>query len=289
MNIDFENDFEAPVLVGEGGTGKVYRVKEKSTGVFYALKILENEKLWDTEVTILNEADHELFPHIIASGKEDGKCYILMEYIWGDNLAEVILRRKGFAQAEAMRMALMIADGLGWLQTKERPVIFRDLKAENIIMSPDGSVRLIDLGSACFAKDAEKAITGTEGISAPEQFEGKAGLYSDVYAFGKLFRFMLTGNRDDEYLENGMLRPITDYDPMFSYSLELLLEDCTGIVPEDRLPDMYCVTKRMVDIASQSPRQYKKSEKLAKAAVAKRVAGASEGKMQVKFQKNIKQ
>lgn len=280
--INFDEVYEKPVLVGQGGCGEVYRLKNKETGEYVALKIMDNKQVWESEKKILTQADHPLFPAFIDADEDEGKYYILMEYIWGENLASVLMRRKGLAQAEAMRMALTIADGIGWLQTKDNPAIFRDLKAENIVLTPEGDVRLVDFGSACGLYDKDKAITGTAGVSAPEQFEGEAGLYSDVYAFGKLFHFMLTGINPSQN-ENKKLIPLYEFDPMLSYLLELLIEDCIGTLPEDRLPDMYCVTQRMVEIASQTPRSYKKMEKLAKKEIERR-AGESE----IAFEKNIR-
>lgn len=268
----FEDTFDAPVLIDEGGFGKVYRLKNKETGDYLALKVLENRNVWEREAYILENADHDLFPAFVEAGEENGKYYILMEYIWGEKLSDVLSRRKGFAQPEAMRMALSVADGLGWLQTQERPVIFRDLKAENIIITPEGDVRLVDMGSARFLDENDETVTGTEGATAPEQMEGMSDLNSDVYAFGRLFHFMLTGI-NPIYNPEGSIKSILDYDDSLSCCLELLIEDCTGVVAEERLPDMYCVTQRMVEIATQDEKGYRKMEKEAEKALKKRASG----------------
>lgn len=268
----FDELYEAPVQVAEGSFGKIYRLKKKDDGSYYALKVLSSRTVWEREAYILENADHDLFPAFVEAGEDEGKYYILMEYIWGENLAEVLRRRKGFAQPEAMRMALTVADGLGWLQTKERPVIFRDLKAENIIITPNAEVRLVDMGSARFLDDDDSAITGTVGATAPEQMEGNSDLNSDVYAFGRLFHYMLTGDNPVQNPE-GKLKSLLDYDESFSCCLELLIEDCVGTVPEERLPDMYCVTQRMVEIATQDEREYRKMEKEAEKELKKRKNG----------------
>ncbi len=274
--------YEPPVLVGEGSFGKVYRLKEKDGEGYAALKVLENRAVWEKEKKLLAEADHALFPAFIDAGEEDGAFYILMEYIFGENLAEVLERRKGFAQPEAMRMALTVADGIGWLQTKDDPVIFRDLKAENIVLTPDGNVRLVDFGSACGLYDESTAVSGTRGASAPEQFEGKNGLSSDVYAFGRLFHFMLTGINPSSKEGEDKFLPLQDFDEGLSYCLELLIEDCTIADPDERIPDMYCVTQRMVDIASSTSGEYKKKEKQAMRAVKDRA------KRGVIYEKNVR-
>ncbi len=280
--MDFFNEFDQPVIVGEGAFGKVYRLKKKDSDEYAALKVITGKKVWEQEKKLLSEADHPLFPAFIDAGEEDGKYYILMEYIFGENLADVLVRRKGFAQPEAMRMALTVADGLGWLQTKDVPLVFRDLKAENIVLTPEGDVRLVDFGSACGLYDSGKTISGTRGASAPEQFEGKAGLSSDVYAFGRLFHFMLTGINPTAPGADEKFVRLQEYDSALSFSLELLIEDCTIDDPSQRLPDMYCVTKRMVDIASASPGQYKKMEKEAMKAI------KSRSERGIVYEKNIR-
>ncbi len=282
IKVDFSSVYDEPVLTGEGSFGKVYRIKNKETGEFAALKVISDKEVFEREKKLLANADHPLFPAFYEAGEEDGKYYILMEYIFGENLADVLTRRKGFAQPEAMRMALTVADGIGWLQTKEDPVIFMDLKAENIILTPDGNVKLVDFGSACGLYEKDKPVSGTPGASAPEQFEGKSGLSSDVYAFGRLFHFMLTGVNPSAKGAEDKFLPLQDFDSGLSYCLELLIEDCTIAEPEERLPDMYCVTTRMVEIASCTPASYKKLEKEAMRAVKERT------KRGVIYEKNVR-
>lgn len=278
----FSEQYETPVIIGEGSFGKVYRLKEKGTGNCFALKTLKDKSIWEKEKKMLSVADHPLFPAFYEAGEDEELYYIRMEYIFGEKLSDVLERRKGFAQREAMKMALTIADGIGWLQTKDDPVIFRDLKAENIVITPEGEVRLVDFGSACGLYDNDTSISGSRGTSAPEQFEGKAGLSSDVYAFGRLFHFILTGVDPAKRESGDCLKPIQEYDPDLSYCLELLIEDCCIAAPEERLPDMYCVTKRMVEIASCTPGAYRRLEKEAERAV----RGRSE--RGVVYEKNVR-
>ena len=280
--MDFSAKYDTPVKVGEGSFGTVYRIKNKESGEFAALKVLKDKKIWEIETALLKEADHPLFPRFIDAGESDGEYYIIMEYIFGENLSDVLTRRKGFAQSEAMKMALTVADGLGWIQTKDKPIVFRDLKAENMVLTPEGDVRLLDFGSACYLEDAGSSVSGTVGTSAPEQFDEVAGLSSDVYAFGRLFHYMLTGiNPLSEGAADRFL-PLQDFDEGLSYSLELLIEDCTILDKAQRIPDMYGVTKRMVEIASCTPSSYKKMEKEAYRAINDRKNAG------VVFEKNIR-
>ncbi len=282
MKYPFEDKYDDPVLTGEGAFGSVYRIREKATGRFFAMKVTSNEKLWEREKHFLALADHPLFPKMADAGAEDGVYYIVMEYIWGESLDAVLDRRGGFAQPDAMRLALEVADGLAWLQQQDGTILFRDLKAANLILTPEGDLRLVDFGSACFLEEADRAMTGSKGFAAPEQLseEGGQGTYSDVYAFGKLFHYILTGeNPAAEEPE-----PLRTYDPSFSAALELLIEDCIRPVGEERLPDMYCVLERMISIASNTARGFRKLEKEAERKLAQRGSGEDD----IVYEKNIK-
>jgi serine/threonine-protein kinase len=278
----FEDRFETPVPAGEGAFGKVYRLKDKKTGINYALKVMENRSVWEKECRFLSLADHPLFPKLEESGEEDGKYYILMEFLYGTPLDVVLDDRRGFGQTDAVRMALQIADGLAWLQEKDGTVLFRDLKAENLILQPNGDVRLTDLGSACFLSEVGQSKTGTPGASAPEQFDAPetTGAYSDVYAFGLLLHYLLTG----ENPLNGEPESLRSVDPSCSACLELLIEDCLRPVGEERIPDMLGVLQRLMDIVTATPAAYRRMEK----AASKELAGRYGLEGDILYTKNVK-
>jgi serine/threonine protein kinase len=249
--------YEEEKLIGSGSFGNVYRVRKGDE--FFALKEMNDKEARDREVQFLKLAEHPLFPKYLDSFDE-GKFYILEEYVWGTSLEDCILHRNGFAQPEAMRFALSIADGIAFLQQTDGNILFRDLKAENLIVQPDGEIRLCDLGAATFLDEAADSLAGTPGETAPEQLEKGApqGMYSDVYAFGKLFYYMLTGIKPGK--DAGELS-IKAVDPSYSASLELLIRQCCAPDPEVRIPDMYNVLVRLMDIATSTPGEYGKLEK----------------------------
>ena len=257
-------EYDDKKLIGTGSFGNVYKVRKGD--LFYALKEMNDKGMRDREEKYLKLADHPLFPKFEESYDEDGKYYILEEYIWGTPLDEAIRLRNGFGQPEAMKFAVSVADGLAYLQQSDGNILFRDLKAENLILQPDGEIRLVDLGTACFLEEADKSRAGTAGDSAPEQIDNKSkqGMYSDVYAFGTLFYHMLTGRKAPSGEEYVSLRST---DPSFSASLEILIRERTLKEAEERIPDMYTVLTRLMDIAMQTPSGYKKMEKNAECAL----------------------
>lgn len=257
-------EYDDKKLIGTGSFGNVYKVRKGD--LFYALKEMNDKGMRDREEKYLKLADHPLFPKFEESYDEEGKYYILEEYIWGTPLDEAIRLRNGFGQPEAMKFAVSVADGLAYLQQSDGNILFRDLKAENLILQPDGEIRLVDLGTACFLEEADRSRAGTAGDSAPEQIDNKSkqGMYSDVYAFGTLFYHMLTGRKAPSGEEYVSLRST---DPSFSASLEILIRECTLKEAEERIPDMYTVLTRLMDIAMQTPSGYKKMEKNAESAL----------------------
>ena len=270
------HDFDEKVLIRKGAFGSVYRVKKD--GEYYALKEMSDPSLLEREAAFLKSADHPLFPKYVDHS-EEGDGYILEEYIWGNPFDECIERRGGFAQPECMRFAIAIADGIAFLQQADKSILFRDLKAENLILQPDGEIRLCDLGAACFLDEAELSKAGTKGTSAPEQFSGdhSQGLYSDVYAMGRLMYHMLTGKRPGE----GDVS-IKKADPSYSSNLELIIRQCCAADPSERIPDMYNVLQRLVDVATCTPREYAKMEKNAERIL--RELDLGEG---VRFSRNV--
>ena len=282
MAFRFLDTYEEPVLVGEGAFGKVYRVKKRGTDAYYALKVIEQLAVWERECRFLEHAEHHLFPTFVEKGESDGCYYILMEYIWGEDLSALLSRRGPFSPPDAMRIALTIADGMAYLTQKDGTVLFRDLKAQNIRITPEGNVKLMDFGCACTLDEANASIAGTKGYAPQEQlsFAAQTGAYSDVYAFGMLFHYLLTGENPQQI--KGRRKTLQEFDETASYALELLLQDCTREEANLRIPDMYIVLSRMLEIASNTAWGYRKLEKRCKKELKRRGQDA-----QIIYEKNI--
>ena len=303
---DITEKFDGVRLVGEGAFGSVYAVHIKGEKRTAALKIINDLSIWRNEKRFLALADHPAFPKLERAWEEDGKGCLLMSYIYGERLDVTLDRRGRFNQADAMRIALGIADGIAYLQQRDGHPVFRDIKASNIILQPDGEPVIVDFGSVCFLEDAGKSLSGTKGYAAPETANmtaggavaksaddtnrtsnaPKVGLYTDVYSFGKLFMYLLTGEAPAE----GYPGRLREYDPALSPSLELLIDDCVSDEAGYRPPDMYSVLDRMMTIGTATPRKLKKMEKQAAAAMAKRnmdPSGGEADETRVKYIKNI--
>ncbi|MFN7992737.1 MAG: protein kinase [Bryobacteraceae bacterium] len=193
--------------IGEGGMGAVYRAYDTQLCRQVALKILPAEHFADRESRrrLMREAraasalNHPNIVSIHEIGSERGVNFIAMEFIGGTNLDEVI-PAKGLPLDKALDYAVQIAAGLA--KAHAVGVIHRDVKPGNIMLTPDGLVKLLDFGLARrvhveqeeSTRTMEGGIAGTPAYMSPEQAEGKAvDTRSDVFAFGVVLYQMLSG------------------------------------------------------------------------------------------------
>ena len=207
---EIEATYEILAKMGEGGMGAVYKVRHRFFDEIRVVKVL-HEQLEATESIrerFLSEArrgkqlEHpnlaKVFDFSIAA---DGTAYMVMEYIEGITLREVLARNGGpLDAAYVLPLAQQVLDALAYLHA--RKLVHRDISPDNIMLVSDGSahprVKLIDLGIAR-ALDATRRLTmagnflGKVKYAAPEQFSGEGDGRSDLYAFGVVLYEMLTG------------------------------------------------------------------------------------------------
>lgn len=244
-----QHGYGFPLFIGKGTHAAVYRVRKDSSGTCYACKVSGEAGLWKREQEILKQLRHPLFPAYVEGWQEKGKYFLIMEFVSGQTLEELLRRRGYLTQAQAVKFAISMAEGLTYLEGLPGTILFRDLKAENVRIREDGQVKLLDLACACPVKSCNHTWAGTVGYAAPEQLtaSGKIGAYSDVYAFGRLLHYMLTG--DNPCLPPTAKPKIRAYNKNLSCILEKLVEECVQKEPEERLPDMRCVLRKLYDFA----------------------------------------
>jgi serine/threonine-protein kinase len=197
--------------LGQGGMGAVYRAADRRLStVTWAVKEmsqsaitgpLERQQARDAfrhEAEMLAALNHPNLPRVTDHFEQDGKAYLVMEYVPGETLLS-LLQREGLPQPQArvFDWTRQLCDALDYLHTQDPPIIFRDLKPANIMLTPSGQVKLIDFGIARLFKPGQAKDTqafGTIGYSAPEQYgRGQTDARSDVYSLGVLLHQLLTG------------------------------------------------------------------------------------------------
>ncbi len=214
--------------LGSGGSGKVYRAFDRHLRCDRAVKRFNaGEDIWKKELEMLKGLKHPLLPMVTDSMEEGNERYLVMEYIEGKNLESYVQEKGHIRQEQAVEWALELADLLIYLHERNSPVIYRDMKPANIMVEPDGKLKLIDFGTAWlrYQEGGEKFCAGTYGYAAPEQL-GENGVSgaderSDVYGLGATLYYMLTG--DDPSKPPFLIHPIRFFDRRLSVEMEKIV------------------------------------------------------------------
>jgi serine/threonine-protein kinase len=190
--------------IGSGGLAEVYRAID-GEGNYAAIKMLFQELTADRakverflqEVSVLERLSHKNIIRIISNGIFEDKHYIIMEYVEGYNLKDLILRKGRIDESEASEILLQIGEALDYLH--KHGIIHRDIKPQNILINPEGLVKLTDFGIALqnsrqSANESEFG-TGTATYMSPEQIKGLVlDERTDIYSLGVTAYEMLTGS-----------------------------------------------------------------------------------------------
>ena len=147
------------------------------------------------EAQVLAALNHPNIVRILDFFTEEGKSFLVMEYVQGQNLHEMVMKRQEpFSEEMVVEWAVQICDVLHYLHTHDPPVIYRDLKPSNIMIDVHDHVKLVDFGIARpFEESEDNTHVVSQGYSPPEQYWGAADPRSDVYALGCTMYFLLTG------------------------------------------------------------------------------------------------
>ncbi|WP_028460241.1 PQQ-binding-like beta-propeller repeat protein [Chloroflexus sp. Y-396-1] len=231
---------EAPI--GIGGMSVVYRGRDlrfKDVVRYCAIKEmvqsapdsqtrLLNLKNFQREAGLLATLQHPAIPKVYDFFEENGKVYLVLEFIPGKDL-ETVLEEHGkpLDEERVARWALQICDVLSYLHNhKPEPIVFRDMKPSNVMVVGDDRIVLIDFGIArtLNRSDRKGTMIGTEGYSPPEQYRGIAEPVGDIYAFGATLHHLLTNT--DPRLETPFTfqeRPIRQINPTVSPEMEAVV------------------------------------------------------------------
>jgi predicted Ser/Thr protein kinase len=178
------------------------------------------------EARLLVKLNHPRLAHVLDHFVENGRHYLLLEYINGANMRTYVAEHGRQNETLVDEWALALAETLAYLHAQEPPVIHRDISPDNIIIREDGVPILIDFGAANeFVGSATGTLIGKHAYMAPEQIQGKAEPASDIYSLGGTLYFCLTG-MDPEPLRRASPREI---DHVVSENTDALIRHCTTL------------------------------------------------------------
>lgn len=248
-------------VVGRGGMGAVYKaedsqfgnrlvaVKEMGQTGLAPQEVAEATKQFRQEALLLAGLKHPSLPSIYDHFYENGHWYLVMDFIEGETLAKHFTKAKGrvLPVPEVLEIGIQLSKVLGYLHTRPTPIIFRDLKPANVMLTPEGNVYLIDFGIARLFKPGQIKDTkayGSEGYAAPEQ-HGRAQTtpQSDIYSLGAMLHEMLSGN--DPSRTPFQFAPLRLGNQAGLASLERLIMQMVEMSKDKRPPSMDAVKQEL--------------------------------------------
>jgi hypothetical protein len=237
-------------LLGRGGMGEVYRADDLTLDQPVALKFLNEGVAADearlaqfhNELRIARQVSHKNVCRLYDLGDADGRRFLTMEYVDGEDLGALLRRIGRFPEDKAIDMARQLCAGVA--AAHERGVLHRDLKPANVMLDGEGNIRITDFGIATAGGDDDNVLAGTPQYMAPEQLAGKpATIKSDLYSLGLILFEIFTGRRAYDARTIADLRLLHDTGTVTTPSsivrdldpvVERVILRCLSKVPEDR-------------------------------------------------------
>ncbi len=249
--------YEILKSIGEGGMANVYVGYDTILNRKVAIKILRGDlandekfvRRFQREALSASSLSHPNIVEMYDVGEDDGIYYIIMEYIEGKTLKQLIKKRGSITLSEAIDIMLQLTDGIA--QAHDSYIIHRDLKPQNVMIKEDGTVKITDFGIAVALNSTQltqtNSVMGSVHYIPPEQASGKGStIRSDIYAMGILFYELLTGSlpfRGDNAVEIALkqmhdpIPSVRKKNPSIPQSVENIILKATAKNPKNRYAD----------------------------------------------------
>ena len=280
----FNDTYEIKSMLGKGGMSAVYLAEHKRLHTRWAVKVIQKQQAvkfdFLAESNILKKLQHPMLPRIVDIFESSDQVLIVEDFVEGVTLEDVLKQQRRVDEATGLQWFRSLCDVLGYLHGQQpHPIIYRDMKPSNIMIQPDGSLKLIDFGIAREYKQESSADTtyiGTKGYAAPEQFgRAQTDARTDIYALGVTMYHLLTGK--SPYEPPYQFVPVRQLVPDLSHGIEYILNKCVQSEPADR----YQSTAELLDDLNNMYRfdrawkKYKRAKRLRTALVAVMLAASA--------------
>ena len=272
--------YEIIKSIGEGGMANVYLAHDSILDRKVAIKVLRgdlenNEKFirrFQREAKSVSDLSHPNIVEVYDVGEEEGQHYIVMEYIDGRTLKQLIQKRGALTVAEVLDIMTQLTDGLA--AAHEAYIIHRDIKPQNIMILDNGMVKITDFGIAMTLNATQltqtNSVMGSVHYLPPEQASGQtATTKSDIYSSGILMYELLTGSvpfKGDNAVEIALkqmkerIPSIRKQNPLIPQSVENIVLKATAKNPKNRydsIKDMHDDLVHALDPERQNETRYK--------------------------------
>lgn len=233
---------------GKGGMSTVWLALNEAVNKQWAIKEVKKSSSSTsdqiikqnlvTEAGILRHLKHPHLPSIVDIFNEDDTFLIVMDYIEGRTLSDILKEQGRQPQADVVDWALQICSVFKYLHGLNPPIIYRDMKPGNVMLKPDGNIMVIDFGTAREYKHESGEDTihlGTKGYAAPEQFQDnhqQTDPRTDIYNLGATMYHLVTGKNPSK--PPFKFLPIRQVDRTLSSGLESIILKCVAPDPNER-------------------------------------------------------
>lgn len=239
-----DGKYEILTEIGHGGMSVVYLAMDTHLNKQWAVKeikkrgkgksdeIVVNSLL--AEANLMKRLDHPSLPRIVDIIDNGITIYVIMDYIEGESLDKILDEYGAQPEELVVGWAKQLCDALSYLHSQKPPIIYRDMKPANIMLKPEGNIKIIDFGIAREYKEqnlADTTVLGTKGYAPPEQYSGQTDPRSDIYALGMTMHHLLTGV---DPRKGGVYAPVRMYRPELSEGIEIIIDKCVQPAPENR-------------------------------------------------------
>lgn len=239
-----DGKYEILTEIGKGGMSVVYLAMDKRLNKQWAIKeirkkgggkndeIVVNSLL--AEANMMKRLDHPALPRIVDIIDNGITIYVVMDYIEGESLDKILAEYGPQPEELVIGWAKQLCDAFSYLHSQKPPIIYRDMKPANVMLKPEGNVKIIDFGIAREYKEqnlADTTVLGTKGYAPPEQYSGQTDARSDIYALGMTMHHLLTGvdpRTGEPYA------PVRQWNPELSEGIEAIIDKCVQPASENR-------------------------------------------------------
>lgn len=241
-----DGKYEILKQIGKGGMSVVYLAMDKRLNKQWAVKEISkrvngknNEIVVNSllaEANLMKRLDHPALPRIVDIIDNSITIYIIMDYIEGESLDKILLEYGAQPEELVLEWAKQLCDALEYLHSQNPPIIYRDMKPANIMLKPEGNLKVIDFGIAREYKEknlTDTTVLGTKGYASPEHYGSRqTDARSDIFTLGMTLHHLLTGI--DPRTNNYMYASVRQWNPELSDGIEAIIDKCTALDPEDR-------------------------------------------------------
>jgi tetratricopeptide (TPR) repeat protein len=257
-----DNRYRILELLGEGGMGSVYKAEnQRMPGPLWAIKELlieafddprelrEAVERFEKESTLMGQLTvlpHPRLPRVIDRFSENGRYYFVMEFVPGKSLDRILEEAKApLPERQVVEWAIQVCEALSFIHSQTPPVILRDLKPGNIMVTPQGEVKLIDFGIARIWKPGQKSNTenlGTMTYASPEHLgqTGQTDARSDIYSLGATMYHLLT-NEEPTPLDTPPPGSLRARNPALSQRVEEIVIKAMQLDPNRRFQSAHAM------------------------------------------------